>query len=375
MEEIHISSTSRSSAEAEEIVLRLTERVRLVFIPTIVDNQKEPDACVKGVFVYQKKKQKNEWENIKEISLSQLRPAEGVQLELKSAELHHLLKNLADLYRIHRKEGVPKGRSTYVKVTDQISELGRVSEEEFQQYLEINKTTGIEIFRRLAQWLSQIDDRELVLSSLESLELDNLKQLNIIVGLGSLKHSLRTWETFRDNSDEEFWQNELLNNSFILSQIFSYPIVVIKGKAYVGGKSVSNTGGNIVDYLCKNELTDNAVLVEIKTPMTPLVGKQYRAGVYNISEEMSGSVIQVSNYANSLSKHYNGLVSDTPTRFQTFKPHCVVIAGNCQKELDEVDKRKSFELYRNGLKDVEVVTYDELFGKVENFIYLLEHGC
>ena len=70
MDEIELRSTSRSSAEAEPIVLRLKETVRLVFIPTVVENKQDPDACVKGTFVYQKKSKKNEWENIKDINLN-----------------------------------------------------------------------------------------------------------------------------------------------------------------------------------------------------------------------------------------------------------------------------------------------------------------
>jgi len=35
-------------------------------------------------------------------------------------------------------------------------------------------------------------------------------------------------------------------------------------------------------------------------------------------------------------------------------------------------QRKSLELFRMGLKDVRVITYDELFGKVEFLVSLLE---
>lgn len=240
--------------------------------------------------------------------------------------------------------------------------------------MKINSSTGIAIFKRLATWLSWIDDKEQVLVNLESLEADRLKQLNVIVGLGNLRRSLNRWETFQTNADEEFWQIELLNNSFLLSQLFAYPVVLVKDKAYVGGKSFENTGGNIVDFLCKNELTNNAVLIEIKTPMTPLIGKKYRDAVYNVSDELAGAIIQIANYSNSLTQHYHTLTAQQPGVFDTFKPHTVVIAGNSKRELDNANKRKSFELYRGGLKDVEIITYDELFGKVKSFISLLEKG-
>jgi hypothetical protein len=50
----------------------------------------------------------------------------------------------------------------------------------------------------------------------------------------------------------------------------------------------------------------------------------------------------------------------------------MVIAGNIEEELIDSDKRKSFELFRNGLKNVEIISFDELFTKVKLLIDLLE---
>jgi hypothetical protein len=40
--------------------------------------------------------------------------------------------------------------------------------------------------------------------------------------------------------------------------------------------------------------------------------------------------------------------------------------------LTDKKKNKSFELFRSGLNDVQIITYDELFGKVQFLIDLLE---
>ena len=53
-----------------------------------------------------------------------------------------------------------------------------------------------------------------------------------------------------------------------------------------------------------------------------------------------------------------------------FNPRCIVIIGNAEKELSSVSKRRSFELFRANLKDVEIVTYDELFKKAETLATL-----
>jgi hypothetical protein len=83
-----------------------------------------------------------------------------------------------------------------------------------------------------------------------------------------------------------------------------------------------------------------------------------------------GAVLQVSNYKNSLMEQRKDLAT-TEKNFYAFNPQCLVITGNLTKGIDH-DKRKSFELFRTGLKDVNIITYDELFKKVENLINLIE---
>jgi hypothetical protein len=201
---------------------------------------------------------------------------------------------------------------------------------------------------------------------------DSLQKLNTLVGISSLKNALSLWEANKGNAEEEFWQQRLEQNAFVLSQVFSHPVIIVKGKAYVGGKSVENTGGNVLDYLCANELTRNALLVEIKTPRTPLLGPLYRGDVFNVSTELSGAVMQVTNSKDSLLKSCHALKAESAAKFEAFDPPSLVITGNTQELAGDPRRVKSFELFRNGLKDVSVVTYDELFGKVATLVTLLE---
>ena len=106
--------------------------------------------------------------------------------------------------------------------------------------------------------------------------------------------------------------------------------------------------------------------------MTRLLGAKYRGDIYNTSNELSGSVIQVTNYRNSLMKNYMMLTDSKEEIFEAFDPQCIVIIGNIDSELADRRQRKSLELFRMGLKDVRVITYDELFGKVEFLVSLLE---
>ncbi len=188
----------------------------------------------------------------------------------------------------------------------------------------------------------------------------------IVLQLVRSKHSTPATST------KPLLQKLFTENSFILSQFFSFPVVIVKGKAYVGGKSIDNTGANLLDFLLKNELTDNSVLLEIKTPKTKLIGSSYRDNIFNISQELCGAVIQLSNYKNSLLKSYFTLIPNSENYFESFNPKCIVLAGNITNELGDTKKKYSFELFRNGLSEIQVITYDELFSKINFFINLLE---
>ena len=158
-----------------------------------------------------------------------------------------------------------------------------------------------------------------------------------------------------------------------LSQVFAYPVIVVEEKAYVGGKNISNKSGNIVDFLAKNAISKNAVLIEIKTPKTDLLGRQYR-GNFSISAELSGAVVQVANYKSNLQNEYQKLFLGGDVDVgEAFEPTCVVIIGNYSREISQSQrKKKSLDLFRSHLKDIDIVTYDELFGKVQLLVDLLE---
>ena len=165
---------------------------------------------------------------------------------------------------------------------------------------------------------------------LENLGFDSVRKLNAAVGIESLKNVHYLWRDNSNNNDEEFWQKTLTENSFVLEYVFSWPCSIVKAKAYVGGKEVSNTGGKIVDFLIKNQMTSNAALIEIKTPYTSLIGKEYRQGVNNISTDLSGSVLQVLDYKQSLITHYHSITGGQLNLFSVFDPKVVVIIGNAE---------------------------------------------
>ncbi|MEJ1356637.1 MAG: Shedu immune nuclease family protein [Candidatus Sedimenticola sp. (ex Thyasira tokunagai)] len=372
MDEIITKSTSRVTAQASNITLRETATTRLIFRPTILENHKNPNACVKGSFLFQRKSKTTQWVDFETIPFSSLKSGEGYKLELKSAELLELINEIMPLYELYHEGGLPRGEKKFVRSTPQLDQLAAITASDVSRYLGANTTIGKTLLSKLLNWAVNLEEPTLLIEHLVELNPTSLGKLNAAVGLQSLKKALSDWESNINNSNEEFWQTKLTEHSFVLEQAFSWPTSIVKGKAYVGGKSVFNTGGNIIDFLMRNRLTQSAALIEIKTPSTPLLGAEYRNGIYNTSTELSGSIMQALNYKHSLQESFVSLTGGHSDLFDSFNPQCAVIIGNAKSELDHQSKIKSFELFRHQFPGLLVITFDELFNKTRQLIKLLE---
>lgn len=189
----------------------------------------------------------------------------------------------------------------------------------------------------------------------------------------SLAEALNVWSLNRENSSEEFWQALFEKCPAVLSQLFPQSMFQFGSKCYVGGKSVNNSGGNLVDFIYTSKLTQNIALIEIKTPKTKLLGKKYRSNAYSISEDLSGSIIQVLNYKDQLMKEYYKLSEgDGESLFSAFNPKCLVVIGTIESELRDKNQYKSFELFRNNISNIDIITYDELFQKAQDILDMVK---
>ena len=186
-------------------------------------------------------------------------------------------------------------------------------------------------------------------------------------GVEAMRALLQVWDQNKGNSDEAFWQEKFDDSPFVLSQVLPHPIVLVRGKAYVGGKTIDNTGGQITDYLLSQAATGNAALLELKTPTAKLLGAEYRNGVYAPSADLAGAVAQLLSQRDSLVSERDRLLRVEGEELIAFNPASIVLIG-CTDELNDTARRKSFELYRSSLMGVTVLTYDELFRNVEQLL-------
>jgi len=187
----------------------------------------------------------------------------------------------------------------------------------------------------------------------------------------------------RENHGEESWQQFLTANAFILRLAFGVPVLLFHGQATVGGRSYGGAGDKRSDFLMQAASSGNLSIVEIKTPQTDLLAKrEYRGGIHAPTQELSGAVAQVLDQRWQLQRNNSMLaddfrrqqrIADAPDRGpppETYAVQCVVIAGTSPEDPNE---QKSFELYRNGLSSVLVLTFDELLLKLTTLLDILKN--
>jgi len=328
-DQISTTSVARDVAETDPIVLRETDdgTRRLVFLPTLIDRH-DP---LRGCFVYQRKSSRDEWEDIRGKSLNDLKSGEGYTLELHSGEVARLIDGVLARKAVYEEHGIVFGKQDFV-----------------------SKANLPQIVREILEF----PNTELA-EALDALDEDDLVSLGRKVDISKLDSLLIEWQRNCNNGSEQFWQRLLTRNAWVFSQLTGSPVVLLQDKAYVGGKSIANTGGGEVDYLVRNELTDNVSFIEIKTPLTPICAATYRSsGAFALDKEITGGVVQVLGYRDRLEKEFYAARASSGRAFESHNPRCFLIAG-AANELDE-QQRRNFELFRNALAGVQVLTFDEV---------------
>jgi len=175
----------------------------------------------------------------------------------------------------------------------------------------------------------------------------------------------------KENLPEGKWQTYLRDNPFILSMVFGRPIVKVGDQASVGGRKISGGGDKIADFLVRNSLTNNAALVEIKTPKSKLLNQSpYRKSVFTPAGELVGAINQVLDQKSKFEQDIANIRNrNRSLDVEAHHVHACLLIGVLPSGGDRV---RSFELFRHNLKDVLVVTFDELLRKVADFCEFLE---
>lgn len=372
---ITLQSTSRSTADAEDVVLRDGKLTRMTFKPGVVNNPKDPGNTVHGKIVYERRGKESEpfpSECTQEfIDKRDIHRGDALELTLATGETRNLYDALVKLYGVAEgMDGVPFGAATYVQVDNAARTLlGLLQSDPSVAHMIADQDT-FDLVRELLKLLTKGTSRGELKGILAELEDDSLQSFSTALNLERLQRVADDFERNLGNSAENDWQRFFKENDWIIPQVMSVPCALYEAQAYVGGKTIDNHNGSVLDFLYQNKLTKSVVLVEIKTPVTKLLGGRYRARSYSMSDELSGGIAQVLSYRQTLLNEFNQLYVESKGGFEAFSPQCVVVIGNTS-ELDDSIKVGSFENFRSCLSGVTVLTYDELLAKVRDLIGVL----
>lgn len=363
---IDVISTSLKTADASPIVLNKTEMIQTKFEPVLVENDKEPIKCVSGRLVYEKKRKNEEEFPTEKVTRQSVKVENFMEISLDTSENYKLFQGLKSLYDLYEDIGqTPMGSTTYTKVDISFKQFQSIIQSDPSAARLLGQSENFELVKMLLQIITQTDSLDSLRNSLKELEQLNVNALTNAISIERLERILRILEKNIDSDNEELWQNIFEENQWILSQIFSCPCTIFEEKAYVGGKGISNVGGNVCDLIYQNNLTQNIALIEIKTPRTPLFGSQYR-GTYSLSSDMSGAINQILNYKDKLTKEYYANCHNSSKFFEVLTPKCFLVIG----KVHGLDKTQiaALENYRNSLTNVTIITFDELIQRTKDMV-------
>jgi len=167
-----------------------------------------------------------------------------------------------------------------------------------------------------------------------------------------------------NKDNEKQWQDFFEKNSWILSHLFAYEVILREREAYVGGKTIGNDEGRLVDFLFANGFTDNFALIEIKTHKKDLLKKiPYRKpSAFSMSDDLSGGIAQCLDQKDIYLKDFGN-------KNPSFDPKCILIIGR-KGTLDQ-NQKNCFELLRSNQKSIDIVTFDELLQKLKGLFQVI----
>jgi hypothetical protein len=350
MEKITVTATSRQTSKVEEpIILSQGEREQTIFDPELLDNPNHPEQSVMGKLIITKTSKAFGGFDSPKITRSTIGAGQAVEIHFNHTQTYNLFQGLKKLYDFKAANHTRNGTRTYIEEDDQLIRLQEL-----------------------------IKDGGKLVTLLEATSASDLDIISTALNVENLIRLKKQLDANINNDDESFWQEFFTENTAVLSLIFVAPIIFCGDKVYVGGKGMDNTGGKYPDFIYKNIKTKNAVLIEIKTPQTPLMeNKLYREDTYSISKALAGSVSQVHMQGDTLVKTYRAQSGDASDKgieipYKVNHIESIIVIGNTSS-LSEPQKR-CFDLFRNDLRRVKIVTFDEIQEKINILLELLQGG-
>lgn len=185
------------------------------------------------------------------------------------------------------------------------------------------------------------------------------------------------------SGEESVWHHFLKKHHWILG--LNTDLRFIRDfitEADIGIKDTSGKGSPSVDLL---GISDFTTLVELKTPNTSIfTGEKKstaRANTWSFSKSFIDGVSQCLAQKASWERNFGskplvvGKEVIDQNRYRTIDPKAVLIIGNKKQELPEdshevdvLQKRDTFEMFRRNNRNLDIITYDELYERAHYLV-------
>ncbi len=295
-------------------------------------------------------------------------------------------------------------------VKDQTGRLKRVRAEKNEETVHLKASVSLKDcyaqFWQLISYLSSLKDMEEIpagsfsqvskaeseiVAAIRERDIDSIKSIIKQLSDGvSLSHAevnelLKRKErlnAFSEGLDadhsELWWQNFFRDNKWIFGYGLNYVILRLEqSQANVGGVALDGSGGKIPDFLLSTGGNIRfTVLVEIKTPDTRLLAGTgpIRSGAWSLGRDLTDALTQVhasiEEWSHYGSKHPKNKAKLEKKNVHTVKPKGIIVVGCLDEVGDDPEQLATFELFRQSIHGVEIITFDELFDRAR---FIVEH--
>lgn len=191
------------------------------------------------------------------------------------------------------------------------------------------------------------------------------------------------WKTYADenhiskHSEEKVWQYFFEKNQWIFGYGLDYRFQeILQREVHLSDAELDGSNTAIGDYLLGDKFF--TTFIELKKPSTPLFGNEKnRSNSWRLSNDLIDSVSQILEHkALGLIRLDNPqYINGEPLKQKAFDSKVILILGdwkeieNSINTLEKDIKKKTFELFRRDSRNVEILTFDELF---ERACYIAE---
>lgn len=310
---------------------------------------------IRAEVVRQKKSKKGDFIDINEVNFQSMSPDCGVKIDIPSDGLKALAIDLYKLFKTRAEQGVQFGEHEYIIADKNITVV--VNDANIHDIISkiISGGYSEDFWKELSQADGDLAER--------------------FADARFQRDRLKVIKEFRDNidnSNESFWQEFFEKNPWIIQLVFSSPIIYLGGETLLGGKNTTGRngqGGIATDFLCADETSKSFSVVEIKTPITGLIGTSYRGRdtdneIFTPNSDLSGALIQVQKQVKTAIQDFSSYIGRDYNDLNFLHPHSVIIIGKLTG-IDDDNKIKSFNLFRHALHATTIITYDELLKRLE----------